>query len=357
MAEKVLIAMSGGVDSSVAALILKNQGYECIGATMKLFSNEDEGFVCDENHKTCCTLDDSLDAKDVAYKMGFPHYVFNFKDEFKKEVIQRFVDAYENDLTPNPCIDCNQFLKFEKLWQRARELGCNYIATGHYANIEKQGDRYVLKKAADISKDQSYVLYRLDQEKLAHTLFPLGNMTKDKIREIAAENGFVNANKPDSQDICFVPDGDYVAFIERYTGKIYPDGKFLDKDGKVIGTHHGSIRYTIGQRKGLGMGFGKPMYVCAKCGADNTVTLSDNESLFSKELEARDLNWIAFDELKQPIRVNAKIRYSHKGAAATVYPNGDTVKVVFDEPQRAITPGQALVMYDGDIVVGGGTII
>lgn len=358
MNDKVLVAMSGGVDSSVAALILKENGYSLIGATMKLFS--DEMIIppkSDDYTKSCCTLDDTLDAKSVAMRMGFPHYVFNYKDDFKKEVIERFVCAYENGLTPNPCIECNSHLKFDRLMQRALELGCDYIATGHYARVEEANGRFILKRAADENKDQSYVLYLLTQEQLSKCRFPLGNMHKDEIRRIAAENGFVNANKPDSQDICFIPDGDFVEFIKKYRNTDYPEGDFLDTEGNVIGRHKGAIKYTIGQRKGLGMGFGKPMYVCGKCMKDNTVTLSGNEELFKKELKAGRLNWISLEELKEPIRVTAKIRYSHKGAAATVYPEGETVRVVFDEAQRAITPGQAAVFYDGDIVVGGGTIL
>ncbi|MBR5926045.1 MAG: tRNA 2-thiouridine(34) synthase MnmA [Firmicutes bacterium] len=358
MTGKVLVAMSGGVDSSVAALILKQTGYSLIGATMKLFSDE---IIVDsektKDTKTCCSLDDTLYARSVAARLDFPYYVFNYKDDFQREVIERFVRAYENGLTPNPCIECNSHLKFDRLLQRALELGCDYIATGHYARVEESDGRYILKKAADENKDQSYVLYLLTQEQLSKCRFPLGNMRKDEIRKIAAENGFVNANKPDSQDICFIPDGDFVEFIKKYRNTDYPEGDFLDTKGNVIGRHQGAIKYTIGQRKGLGMGFGKPMYVCGKCMKDNTVTLSSNEELFKKELRAGSLNWIAVEDLKEPMKVTAKIRYSHKGASATVYPEGESVRVVFDEPQRAITPGQAAVFYDGDIVVGGGTIL
>ena len=253
---KTLIAMSGGVDSSVAAYLIKSQGYDCIGCTMKLYDNEDIGI---SHNRTCCSLDDVEDARSVAYKIGMPYYVFNFKDGFREKVIEKFVRCYESGDTPNPCIDCNRYMKFDKLYERAKILGCEYIVTGHYARIEYDGERYLLKKALDETKDQSYVLYSLTQEQLAHTLFPLGNMRKTEVRKIAEEKGFFNADKPDSQDICFVPNGKYAEFLENYTGKAYPEGTFLSVDGTVLGKHKGIVRYTVGQHKGLGIPSEKPL--------------------------------------------------------------------------------------------------
>ena len=356
MNKKATIAMSGGVDSSVAALLMKEQGYDCIGATMKLFRNEDIGVPSEHS---CCSLDDVEDARSVAYKLGIPYYVFNFSDRFREEVIDRFVCAYENGRTPNPCIDCNRYLKFDKLYQRASELGCDCVATGHYARIERDetSGRYLLKKAVDADKDQSYVLYSMSQEQLAHTRFPLGGMTKPEVRRIAEAQGFVNARKHDSQDICFVQDGNYSGFIEQHTGKKYPEGNFIDTSGNILGRHRGIIHYTVGQRKGLGLAFAAPMYVCAVNAEDNTVTLGRNDELFSKKLIAKDINLISRASIYEPLRVKAKIRYRQAEQWATaVQLDGDTLEVEFDEPQRAITRGQAVVLYDGDTVVGGGTI-
>mgnify|MGYP002558483955 CR=1 FL=1 len=353
--EKVLVAMSGGVDSSVAAKLLTDAGYDCVGCMMKLYDNEDAGIP--KGH-TCCSLDDAEDARSVACRLGFPFYVFNLKDKFAACVIDRFVDAYEHGVTPNPCIDCNRYLKFDKLFERADILGCRYIATGHYARVERAGEKYVLKKALDETKDQSYVLYDLTQEKLARVKFPLGTFRKTDAREIAAEAGLCNARKHDSQDICFVPDGDYVGFMERYTGKFYPDGDFIDTTGKVVGRHHGAVRYTNGQRKGLGLALGAPVYVCDKDMEKNTVTVGPESELFTTTLVAGDFNWISIPELTAPMRVKAKARYRQPEQPATVRPLPDgKVEVEFDEPQRAITRGQAVVLYDGDIVVGGGTIL
>lgn len=353
--KKALIAMSGGVDSSLAAKLMIDAGFECIGCTMKLYDNEDIGL---SRQNTCCSLDDVNDAKSVAHKLGMPHYVFNFKDGFKENVIARFVEAYETGRTPNPCIDCNRYMKFKKLHDRAMELDCDYVVTGHYARVEKDGDKFVLKKALDDTKDQSYVLYSITQEQLAHTMFPLGSLKKTEVRAIADENSFVNANKPDSQDICFVPDGDYGAFLERHTGKTYEQGDFVDANGNVLGTHNGIVKYTIGQRKGLGIAFGKPMYVTGICPYNNTVVLGENEELFKTTLIADDFNWIAGEAPASEFTCKAKIRYSQKEQPATAYVLEDGhVKLVFDEPQRAITPGQAAVLYDGDTVLGGGTII
>lgn len=353
--KKALIAMSGGVDSSLAAKLMKDAGYDCIGCTMKLYDNEDAEPA---GGHTCCSLDDVEDARSVAYKIGIPYYVFNFKEGFRENVINRFVEAYESGRTPNPCIDCNRYMKFARLSERARILGCDCVVTGHYARIEKRDGVYCLKKALDETKDQSYVLYSLTQEQLAHTMFPLGNMKKAEVRELAEENGFINAGKPDSQDICFVPDGDYGAFLERYTGKKYAHGSFLDTDGNVLGTHNGYVHYTIGQRKGLGIAFGKPMYVRSIDAGNNTVTLAEDRDLYADTLTAADFNWISGQAPAGDIECQTKIRYRQKEqpAVANARPDG-TVRLTFAHPQRAITPGQAVVLYDGDIVLGGGRII
>ncbi len=352
--KKVMIGMSGGVDSSVAAFLLQKESLEVIGATMKLYNNEDIDFV---SEKTCCSLDDVLDAKSVCARLGIRHYTLNMTDDFKKEVIERFISAYQNGFTPNPCIDCNRYMKFSKMLHKAQELGIDYVATGHYARIEKQGDRYILKKAVDLSKDQSYVLYSLTQEQLKVTKFPLGNYTKQQVREIAEENGFVNARKHESQDICFVPDGDYSKFIEYYTGKTYPCGDFVDMNGKRLGEHKGIIRYTIGQRRGLGLALPASMYVVEKDVDTNKVILGFNDDLFKKEVNVKNISFTACDGLDKPERLCAKIRYNQKEQPATVTQTDENhFKIVFDEPQRAITKGQAAVLYDGDTVVGGGTI-
>lgn len=352
--KKVMIGMSGGVDSSVAAFLLQKESFEVIGATMKLYNNEDIDFV---SEKTCCSLDDVLDAKSVCARLGIRHYTLNMTDDFKKEVIERFISAYQNGFTPNPCIDCNRYMKFSKMLHKAQELDIDYVATGHYARIEKQGDRYILKKAVDLSKDQSYVLYSLTQEQLKVTKFPLGNYTKQQVREIAEENGFVNARKHESQDICFVPDGDYSKFIEYYTGKTYPCGDFVDMNGKRLGEHKGIIRYTIGQRRGLGLALPASMYVVEKDVDNNKVILGFNDDLFKKEVNVKNISFTACGGLDKPERLCAKIRYNQKEQPATVTQTDENhLKIVFDEPQRAITKGQAAVLYDGDTVVGGGTI-
>lgn len=352
--KKVMIGMSGGVDSSVAAFLLQKESLEVIGATMKLYNNEDIDFV---SEKTCCSLDDVLDAKSVCARLGIRHYTLNMTDDFKKEVIERFISAYQNGFTPNPCIDCNRYMKFSKMLHKAQELDIDYVATGHYARIEKQGDRYILKKAVDLSKDQSYVLYSLTQEQLRVTKFPLGNYTKQQVREIAEENGFVNARKHESQDICFVPDGDYSKFIEYYTGKTYPCGDFVDMNGKRLGEHKGIIRYTIGQRRGLGLALPASMYVVEKDVDNNKVILGFNDDLFKKEVNVKNISFTACEGLDKPERLCAKIRYNQKEQPATVTQTDENhFTIVFDEPQRAITKGQAAVLYDGDTVVGGGTI-
>lgn len=356
MNRKAMIAMSGGVDSSVAAFLMKESGYDCIGATMKLFHNEDIGIP---KAHSCCSSDDVADARSVAYALDIPYYVFNFSDRFQEEVMDKFVKCYENGITPNPCIDCNRYLKFEYLHDRAKGLGYDYVVTGHYAQIlfDEHTGRYLLKKSVDTSKDQSYVLYSMTQNQLAHTKFPLGGMCKTDVREIAEKHGLVNAKKHDSQDICFVQNGSYADFIEQYTDRHYPEGDFIDKHGNILGRHKGIIRYTIGQRKGLGLSLKEPMYVIKVNPDDNTVMLGTDSDLFSTTLTADNINLISMDKISEPLRVKAKVRYRHQEQWATVTQTApDTILVVFDEPQRAITKGQAVVLYDGDIVVGGGTI-
>ncbi len=358
MQHKFLIAMSGGVDSSVAALLLQQSGYNVDGATMRLISQNDP-----QIHPTgaCGTADDAQDARNVCQALGIQHFIFEFYDEFKNDVILPFADAYIHGKTPNPCITCNRYLKFYRFLKQARSLSYDGIATGHYAriNYDSGSGRYLLQKAADHTKDQTYVLYSMTQDMLSHTLLPLGGMTKAQIREIAEQAGFVNADKPDSQDICFIPDGDYAAFLENNLHLSCPCGDFVREDTRaIVGKHKGFHRYTIGQRKGLGIAAEKPLYVIEKDHATNRVILGDNTSLFSDRLIAENCNWIAIEKLTSSIRVTAKTRYSQAEAAATVSPlNDNTVAVRFDIPQRAITPGQAVVFYDGDTVVGGGTIL
>ena len=350
-----LIAMSGGVDSSVAAWRMVQAGYSCVGATMRLYENED---LAAPRVGTCCSLEDVEDARAVAAKIGIPYYVFNFKEDFSGQVMDRFVSAYEQGITPNPCIDCNRYLKFRHLYDRAALLGCDTIATGHYARIERENGRYLLKKALDASKDQSYVLYMLTQKQLAHTQFPLGALRKAETRQLADSLGFFNARKPDSQDICFVPDGDYAAFIRRHTGKADTPGNFVDESGQILGRHRGIAHYTIGQRKGLGIPSNQPLYVKAIDPKSNQVVLSENDALFSQQLTGENFNWIAWEAPPRQFRCSAKIRYrqTEQPCEVTVEENG-SVQVLFDRPQRAITPGQAVVLYDGDTVLGGGTIL
>ena len=351
---KALIAMSGGVDSSVAAYLAQREGYECIGCTMKLYTNTDAGIS--ERH-TCCSLDDVEDARAVAYRLGMRYCVFNFSEGFREQVMLPFCEAYRRARTPNPCIECNKHMKFDKLHLRAKTLGYDYVATGHYARISQENGKYVLKKALDPSKDQSYVLYAMDQEQLAHTLFPLGELHKDQVRAIAEKNGFINAHKRESQDICFVPDGDYGRFLREYGHVEMTPGDFVDREGRVLGRHKGLPCYTTGQRKGLGVSAGRHVYVVRKNAADNTILLGDNEELYARELTACRVNWISGTAPTEPVAVTAKTRYSQTEAEAEVTPLPEgRMRVVFRQPQRAITSGQAVVLYDGDTVLGGGVI-
>lgn len=355
MNKKVLCGMSGGVDSSVSACLLMEQGYEVTGCTMRLFDNEDIGAG---QESACCSLSDVDDAKRVCYKLGLPHYVFHFAEEFRRTVMHPFAQAYLEGLTPNPCINCNRYLKFGTLMQRAAEVEMQYVATGHYARIQAQGGRWLLQKSVDRKKDQTYFLYHLTQAQMEHFLLPLGGLTKTEVREIAATHGFANARKRDSQDICFVPDGDYGAFIERFERVQVPAGQYIDRDGAVLGTHLGHIRYTLGQRKGLQIALGKRAYVIGKNIADNTVMLGADQDLYGTELTARDLNLIACDRIDGTLHCTAKTRHTQQETpCSVVQTDADEIVVWFDNPVRAITPGQAVVLYDGDTVVGGGTII
>lgn len=351
--KRALIAMSGGVDSSVAAYLMQRQGYLCEGVTMRLYYGSHGRF------HTCCAQEDIEDAMEVAYQLDIPYEVLDYTADFRSQVMDKFCRVYEAGGTPNPCIDCNRYLKFDRLFQTARERGDDYVVTGHYAQIlqDPQSGRYLLRRALDASKDQSYVLYTMTQEQLAHVQFPLGTMEKTRVREIAASLCLVNARKHDSQDICFIPDGDYGAFLERHTGKQYPPGDFLDREGQVIGQHRGAVRYTLGQRKGLGLALGSPCYVCGKDMEANTVTVGPEQALYRRSLLAEDLNWIAFDALPGPLRVQAMTRYRQplQWATASMTASGQ-LRLDFDQPQRAMTPGQSVVLYNGDLVLGGGTI-
>ena len=355
--EKVVVGMSGGVDSSVAAYLLQKQGYDVIGVTMQIWQDED---VCSmEENGGCCGLSAVEDARRVASVLDIPYYVMNFKQEFKENVIDYFVGEYLQARTPNPCIACNRYVKWESLLKRSLDIGAAYIATGHYASIEKlPNGRYTIKKSVTQAKDQTYALYNLTQHQLSHTLMPVGAYAKDEIREIARDLKLPIANKPDSQEICFVPDNDYAGFIEETTGKKPEQGNFVTPDGKVIGTHKGIIHYTVGQRKGLNLSMGHPVFVVAIRPETNEVVIGNASDVFSDKLYCNQLNFMSIADLDGDMQVIAKIRYSHKGAKAVIRKvEEDKVECIFEEPQRAITPGQAVVFYDGDYVLGGGTIL
>lgn len=347
--------MSGGVDSSAAAYLMKEEGYQCVGVTIKLFDGGERA----PGQKTCCSLEDVEDARSAAYRLGMPYYVFNYKEAFEQKVIKKFADSYVCGKTPNPCIDCNRYLKFDALLSRAGVLGMDCLATGHYARIvfDRERGRYLLKKGMDETKDQSYVLFRLTQEQLSKIRFPLGNYRKSQIREIARSQGFENADKEESQDICFVPGGDYASFIERYTGKSFPEGDFITIDGKILGKHRGIIRYTEGQRRGLGISSAEPLYVCGRRPESNQVVVGPEEALLTRTVYLEDVNLISAEEIGKPIRCGVKIRYRQPEQWAVAEPLGkEGLKITFDVPQRAPAPGQAAVLYDGDTVIGGGSI-
>ena len=347
--KKVLLGMSGGVDSSVSALLLKQRGYEVIGTTLELFTGS-----------SCCNTETYMDAKNVCNQIGMPHFIYNCKDIFKTYVIDDFINCYSCCKTPNPCIECNKYMKFGFMWEKAKELGCNYIATGHYAKTEysEKYNRWVLKKSNAGKKDQSYVLWNIPKDLVEHILFPLSDFeSKDNIRKIARENNLKVANKPDSEDICFVPDGNYKKFLENNSNIKPKQGNIVNTEGEVFGKHTGLYNYTIGQRKGLGISYKVPLFVVGFDKQKNEVIVGEEKELYKKEVIVTDINLLLFDEITEKLEVKVKTRYSSKSAKANIIQEGNNIKIEFDEPQRAITPGQSAVFYIDDIVVGGGKII
>ena len=350
-----MIAMSGGVDSAVAALLMKQQGFAITGVTMRLYCDGES--IPTADGETTDITPDIRDARAVAERLGIPHLVCRLERTFCDRVVDDFVRTYLEGGTPNPCIICNKTIKFGALLDFATQNGLEHAATGHYARVCEENGRYLVRRAKDENKDQSYMLWSLSQDVLSRVKLPLGELTKAEVREIAAAHGFESADRKDSQDICFLPDGNYTAFIRRYAGHVPAPGKFVDLAGNVLGDHPGMLHYTVGQRKGLGIALGRPMYVCGKNAQTGDVILCDDAQLYSTMLTAKSVNFIPFDTLTSPMRVEAKIRYAHKAAPATVYPTGkDTVRVEFDDPQRAIAKGQSVVFYDGELLVGGGII-
>lgn len=354
---RVVIGMSGGVDSSVAAYLLKEKGYDVTGVTMQIWQEEDACSV--EENGGCCGLSAAEDARRVAAALDIPFYVMNFRREFKENVIDYFSEEYYSGRTPNPCIACNRYVKWEALLKKSLSIGADYLATGHYARIEKlPNGRYALRRSATLKKDQTYALYNLTQEQLSRTLMPVGGYSKDEIRGIAAKIGLKVADKPDSQDICFVPDGDYASFLEKTSGKTAREGNFVTPDGKVLGRHKGIIHYTVGQRKGLGLALGYPAFVVEIRPETNEVVIGNFEESLTRTVRANRLNFMSVEDITSPVRVFAKVRYNHKGAWCTAQrTKEDEITCRFEEPLRAVAPGQALVLYDGEYVMGGGTIL
>ncbi len=347
--KKVLLGMSGGVDSSVSALLLKEKGYDVVGTTLELYVGS-----------SCCNVNTYLDAKMVCKQLGIPHFIFDCKEDFRKYIIDNFIECYSNCLTPNPCIECNKYMKFGFMWEKAQEMGCNYIATGHYAKTEysEKYNRWVLKKSNAGNKDQSYVLWNIPKDLIEHILFPLADYEdKSQIREIAAKNNLKVANKPDSQDICFIPDGNYKKFLETNSNIKPKVGKIVNRKGDVLGEHTGLYNYTIGQRKGLGISYHVPLFVLGFNALKNEVIVGEESELYKDEITVKDINIVLFDEINDWIDVDVKTRYSTKSAKAKIKQFGNEIKVIFNQPQRAITPGQSAVFYIDDIVVGGGKII
>lgn len=354
---KVVVGMSGGVDSSVAAYLLKQQGYEVIGVTMQIWQKEDNQTV--EENGGCCGLSAVEDARRVAQMLDIPYYVMNFREEFDRKVIRYFMREYLNGRTPNPCIACNRYVKWESLLQRSMQIGADYIATGHYARIEQlPNGRYAIRNSVTAAKDQTYALYNLTQEQLMRTKMPVGAYEKSQVRAIAEELGLYVAHKPDSMEICFVPDQDYARFIEENSGKKIPEGNFVTTDGKIVGRHRGITHYTVGQRKGLNLSMGKPVFVLEIRPETNEVVIGDGTEVYADRLICSDLNFMSVPDFPDDFPVVAKIRYNHRGTKAHVRRiDGDRAEVIFEEPVRAVTPGQAVVFYDGEYVAGGGTII